>query len=196
MSNALRNRGNGLREGVKVTHGVSRVSVGKVRVKSKKSSNSLPVPVKKKNCFNFELPSSGFTDFNISILPVPVLKDLKATDLSAACRVRSETELLGHLCSEASLAHRSVRSRDLLYIRDGFSSGCAAETPFLVRELHRQLTWTPGSMATTSGSALTPCTGHTGRSCCQTTVSATRRGKGTDGSTVILGIWVRFFSGC
>ena len=45
----------------------------------------------------------------------------------------------------------------------------------------RQLMWTPGSMATLSGSALTLCMGHSGRSCCQTTFSGTRRGNGTDG---------------
>ena len=46
-------------------------------------------------------------------------------------------------------------------------------------------------MATTSGSASTPCKGHAGGSCCQTTGSGTRRGKSTDGSTVVMGIWVR-----
>ena len=59
-------------------------------------------------------PPQGWQQRN-SILPVPVLKvlkdlkdlkDLKAADLSAACSARHETELLGHFCSEASLAHR------------------------------------------------------------------------------------------
>ena len=51
--------------------------------------------------------------------------------------------------------------------------------------------WIAGSMATTSGSALTLCTGPFGRGCCQTTFSGTRRGNGTDGSTVTMGFWVR-----
>ena len=63
-------------------------------MKSKKSSNSLLFPVtKKKSCFNFQFPSSRSTDFNNSILPVPVLNDLKATVLPAACRVRSDATL-------------------------------------------------------------------------------------------------------
>ena len=106
LSIAFRSKGNGRREG-----GLSRTSVGKVKVKLKKSSKSLLFPDKKKSCFNFQSSSSGSTDFN-SNLPVPVfkvlkvLKDLKGADLSAACSARNETELLGHFCSEASLAHR------------------------------------------------------------------------------------------
>ena len=60
----------------------------------------------------------------------------------------------------------------------------------------RQLMWITGSMATSSGSALTLCMGHSGRSCCQTTFSGTRRGNGTDGSMVASGVLVRLFSGC
>ena len=63
------------------------------------------------------------------------MKDLKVADLLATCSVRNETELLGHLCSEASLAHRCegvvpkpFRSRVLLDVRDGSSSVRAAET--------------------------------------------------------------------
>ena len=51
----------------------------------------------------------------------------------------------------------------------------------------RQLMWITGSMATSSGSALTLCMGHSGRSCCQTTFSGTRRGNVTDGSMVAWG---------
>ena len=50
-----------------------------------------------------------------------------------------------------------------------------------------QLMWTPGSMATTSGFASTPCMGRFGRSCCRTTCSGTRRGNATDGSTAASG---------
>ena len=60
----------------------------------------------------------------------------------------------------------------------------------------RQLMWTLGSTATTSGSASTPCKGHTGGSCCQTTGSGTGLGNGTDGSTVTMRPWVRLFFGC
>ena len=42
-------------------------------------------------------------------------------------------------------------------------------------------------MATTSGSALTLCTGPSGRGCCQTTFSGTRRGNATDPLTQWLG---------
>ena len=60
LSNAFRNKGNGRREG-----GLSRMSVGKVKVKSKKSSNSLLFPVvKKKSCFNFQSPLTGPTDLS------------------------------------------------------------------------------------------------------------------------------------
>ena len=44
--------------------------------------------------------------------------------------------------------------------------------------------WTPGSMATTSGSASTLCMGHSGRGCCQTTFSGSRRGK-----TALMAAW-------
>ena len=54
----------------------------------------------------------------------------------------------------------------------------------------RQLMWTPGSMATTSGSASTPCMGRFGRSYCRTTCSGTRRGNATDGSTTASGWWL------
>ena len=47
--------------------------------------------------------------------------------------------------------------------------------------------WTPGSMATASGSASTLCMGRFGRNCCQTTFSGTRRGNDTDGSTAASG---------
>ena len=104
LSNAFRNRGNELWEG-----GVSRASVGKVKVKSKKSSNSLLFPDKKKSCFIFQFPSSCSTDVNISILPVPVLNDLKATAFPAACTVRSD----------ATLAHCLVRS----------ASACSGSSP-------------------------------------------------------------------
>ena len=53
-----------------------------------------------------------------------------------------------------------------------------------------QLMWITGSMASSSGSALTLCMGHSGRSCCQTAFSGTCRGNGTDGSTVTMGLWV------
>ena len=55
----------------------------------------------------------------------------------------------------------------------------------------RQLMWITGSMATTSGSALTLCTGLSGRGRCQTTCSGTGRGNGTDGSTVTMLLRVR-----
>ena len=53
----------------------------------------------------------------------------------------------------------------------------------------RQLMWTPGLMATTSGSAWTLCMGHSGKSCCQTTFSGSRRGNGADGSMVASVVW-------
>ena len=53
----------------------------------------------------------------------------------------------------------------------------------------RELMWTPGSMAMMSGSVLTPCKGHFGKSCCQTTFSGSRRGNGADGSMVASGVW-------
>ena len=86
LSNAFRNRGIERWEG-----GVSRASVGKVKVKSKKRSNSLLILDKKKNCFNFEFLLSGST---------PVLNDLKAIAFPPACRERSD----------ATLAHCPVRS--------------------------------------------------------------------------------------
>ena len=53
----------------------------------------------------------------------------------------------------------------------------------------RELMWTPGLMATTSGSAWTLCMGHSGKSCCQTTFSGSRRGNGADGSMVASVVW-------
>ena len=58
----------------------------------------------------------------------------------------------------------------------------------------RELMWITGLMATTSGSASTPCMGRFGRGCCRTTCSGTRRGNATDGSTAASGWrlwWVR-----
>ena len=67
LSSAFRNKGDGRWEG-----GLSRTSVGKVKVKSKKSSNSLLFPVtKKKSCFNFQSLLSGPTDFNFFHPPDP-----------------------------------------------------------------------------------------------------------------------------
>ena len=89
LSNAFRNKCSGRWEG-----GLSRTSVGKVKVKSKKSSNSLLFPVmKKKSCFNFQSPLSGPTDFNFSILPIPDVFGLKATAFSAACKERSDVDV-------------------------------------------------------------------------------------------------------
>ena len=85
-------------------------SVGKVKVKSKKSSNSLLFPVtKKKSCFNFQSPLSGPTDFNFSILPIPDVFGLKATAFSAAGKERSGF----------SLAHCPVRA----------ASACSGSSP-------------------------------------------------------------------
>ena len=96
LSIASCNKGNGRREG-----GLSRTSVGKVKVKSKKSSNSLRFPdMKKKSCFNFQSPFSGSTDFNFSILLVPALFNLKATAFSAACKERSDVDLSAGLVEQ------------------------------------------------------------------------------------------------
>ena len=85
LSSAIRLKGNGWWEG-----GLSRTSVGKVKVKTKKSSNSLLFPVmKKKSCFNFQSPLSGPSGFNFSILPIPDVLGLKATAFTAACMKRS-----------------------------------------------------------------------------------------------------------
>ena len=105
LSSAFRNKGNGRWEG-----GLSRTSVGKVKVKSKKSSNSLLFPVtKKKSCFNFQSPLSGPTDFNFSILPIPDVFGLKATAFSAAGKERSVV----------TLAHCPVRA----------ASACSGSSP-------------------------------------------------------------------
>ena len=89
LSSAIRLKGNGRREG-----GLSGTSVGKVKVKSKKSSNSLLFPVmKKKSCFNFQSPLSGPSGFNFSIFPIPDVLGLKATAFSAACMKRSGVTL-------------------------------------------------------------------------------------------------------
>ena len=45
---------------------MSMASVGKVRVKSKKSSNSFPFLEKKKKCLSPEVPPSFSTDFHVS----------------------------------------------------------------------------------------------------------------------------------
>ena len=67
LSNAFCNKGNERWEG-----GVSRKSVGKVKVKSKKSSNSLLFPDKKqKSCFHFQTPFIRFHRFQFFCPPCP-----------------------------------------------------------------------------------------------------------------------------
>ena len=57
----------------------------------------------------------------------------------------------------------------------------------------RELMWITGSMATMSGFASPLCVSPFGSSCCQTTFSGTRRGKGTDDSTVAgVVVWLLF----
>ena len=64
-----------------------------------------------------------------------VLKDLKAADLSAACSARHETELLGHFCSEASLAHRGEGVDPNLCVHVFVLRRMFSTVPSLVREL-------------------------------------------------------------
>ena len=135
LSSAFRNKGNGQWEG-----GLSRTSVGKVKVKSKKSSNSLLFPVlKKKSCFNFQSPLSGPSGFNFSILPIPDVLGLKASAISAACMKRSGVTLAhcpvraAGACSGSSPLPRQTCDAERLAIaswskcgRGAFCSGSTA----------------------------------------------------------------------
>ena len=132
LSNAFRNKGNGPGEG-----GLSRTPAGKVKVKSKKSSNSLLFPdMRKKSCFNFHSPSSGSTDFNFCILPVPALSNLKATAFSAVCKERSDVDvsvgLVGQPCAGCGMGPdmRLLRSGGGAAETDLNGAVCAAETDF------------------------------------------------------------------
>ena len=128
LSSAIRLKGNGRWEG-----GLSRTSVGKVKVKSKKSSNSLLFPVmKKKSCFNFQSPLSGPSGFNFSILPIPDVLSLKATAFSAACMKRSVVDGFAGLVEQPCFATVSRLSGfgvgpDLRLLQSGLG---AAETDF------------------------------------------------------------------
>ena len=133
--------------GTAFDRGIMDVAAGrKVKMKAKKSSNSLLFPdMKKKSCFNFQSPLSGSTDFNFSILPVPALSELKATAFSAACRERSDVDvsagLVGQPCAASASRLCRVQShavldttltgcgmgQDLRLLRSG---GGAAETDF------------------------------------------------------------------
>ena len=72
-------------------------------------------------------------------------------------------------------------------------SGRVRECPRVSAHPRRELMWITGSMATKSGFASTLCMGPFGSSCCQTTFSGTRRGNGTDDSTVAgVVVWLLF----
>ena len=116
---------------------MSRTPAGKVKVKSKKSSNSLLFPdMRKKSCFNFHSPLSGSTDFNFSILPVPALSNLKATAFSAVCKERSDVDvsvgLVGQPCAGCGMGPdmRLLRSGGGAAETDLNGAVCAAETDF------------------------------------------------------------------